>query len=152
MVNHAFLGQKSDEVRQGRGNRRNGDLEDQAEGLGVEHHNRGEHRVSHVFRVRLFLAGVKPNYDVSRGWIAGPPGVVDLLIHLWGAGCSEYDVRGPGTEGATLPTMQTETWTDETLCEASYVAFVDAIEAEANAYPIVVETSVDDATLALWSL
>lgn len=48
--------------------------------------------------------------------------------------------------------MQTESWTDEALCEASYVAFIDAIEVEANAYPIVVETSVDDATLTLWSL
>lgn len=48
--------------------------------------------------------------------------------------------------------MQTETWIDETLCEASYVAFIDAIEAEATEAGIPCETSVDDATLTLWSL
>lgn len=48
--------------------------------------------------------------------------------------------------------MQTESWTDEALCEASYVAFIDAIEVEATETGIPCETSVDDATLALWSL
>ena len=67
---------------------------------------------------------------------------------------AEYDVRAAGTWRALLLIMQTETWTDALLAidDSSYVAFIDAIEVEANAYPIVVETSVDDATLALWSL
>lgn len=68
------------------------------------------------------------------------------------AKCAEYDVRPAGTWRALLLIMQTETWTDETLCEASYVAFIDAIEAEATEAGIPCETSVDDATLALWSL
>jgi len=50
--------------------------------------------------------------------------------------------------------MQTETWTDALLDidSTSYVAFIDAIEAEASEVGIPCETSVDDATLALWSL
>lgn len=59
-----------------------------------------------------------------------------------------------GTEGATPDIMQTETWTDALLSidDSSYVAFIDAIEAEASEVGIPCETSVDDATLALWSL
>ena len=68
------------------------------------------------------------------------------------AKCAEYDVRPAGTPRALLLIMQTESWTDEALCEASYVAFIDAIEVEATETGIPCETSVDDATLALWSL
>ena len=68
------------------------------------------------------------------------------------AKCSEYDVRAAGTWRAPLLIMQTESWTDEALCEASYVAFIDAIEVEATETGIPCEVSVDDATLALWSL
>ena len=68
------------------------------------------------------------------------------------AKCAEYDVRPAGTPRALLLIMQTESWTDEALCEASYVAFIDAIEVEATETGIPCETSVDDATLTLWSL
>ena len=68
--------------------------------------------------------------------------------------CSEYDVRAAGTWRAPLLIMQTETWTDALLAidDSSYVAFIDAIEVEATETGIPCETSVDDATLALWSL
>jgi len=76
------------------------------------------------------------------------------MAQLASAKYAEYDVWGAGTEGATLLIMQTESWTDALLAidDSSYVAFIDAIEAEASEVGIPCETSVDDATLALWSL
>ena len=67
---------------------------------------------------------------------------------------AEYDVRAAGTPRALLLIMQTESWTDALLAidDSSYVAFIDAIEVEATETGIPCETSVDDATLALWSL
>lgn len=95
----------------------------------------------------MFLVG--GSFYHQGGGSFDPP-----LAGVRSAKYAEYDVWGPGTWRATLLIMQTETWTDALLAidDSSYVAFIDAIEAEASEVGIPCETSVDDATLALWSL
>ena len=47
-LSDALVHEQANEVREARRNRGHRDGEHHTEGVGVEHHNRGKHRVSHV--------------------------------------------------------------------------------------------------------
>lgn len=49
-LSDALVHEQADKVSEGRRNRGNRDGEHHTEGVGLEHHNRGEHRVSHAKR------------------------------------------------------------------------------------------------------